>query len=110
MRKLSPHNAKVMIDNATSSVGHEFKSVESEMILIRADFREGKLKLIGGCCGLIRACAPSGGVKLTACPLEWVGKGRRKGLGIGGMPDIYFLKLGFAKFIVKFYAKAACGA
>lgn len=26
------------------------------------------------------------------------------------MPDIDFLKLGFAKFIVKFYAKAACGA
>ena len=80
MRELSSHNAKVMVDNATSFVGYEFKSIESKVILARADFRQGKLKLIGGCCGLIRTDSPARGVKLTACPLEWVGKGRRIGL------------------------------
>ena len=73
MRKLSTNDPAMVVCNASSNIWDELKSVESEVILIGADFGEGKLKLIGGCCGLIRAYAPAGGVKLTACPLEGVG-------------------------------------
>jgi len=74
VRKLSPHNTTVVIHYTASFVGYEFKSIESKVILIRAYFGQCELELIGGCCGLIGANAPAGGVKLTSSPLERGGK------------------------------------